>query len=924
MALEAFAASRPAGAPFAPRPERGAAQRWSGPGPARATGAEFRVALVPVALALAGLHASRRGETSPRRRSRPRSAKKKDDAGELVRPTFDFAYWAEHVEEVQKNADNRQFNCDVAEVVAVYQEHRSSAFELQQLAKKRNEHAKSMKGKMEPDARQALIEEGKKIKEEISSMEAKVDALSTKMNSLALAVPNLTHPDTPIGEEENATVLRTHGTPLSSENAGFKLRDHLELGGANLHALLEIPAASPLALILLALDLVLTSLIVWKVPFTNVDWEAYMTEVEFVLRGEFDYQQISGPTGPIAYPAGFCWLYGSFRWLALELSQVQTIFAGLYLATMLVLLKIYRHAKAPLWVFGSLRCHSIFVLRLFNDAAAQFFCYFALLLLLEGCHRSSSLIYSLSVSVKMQPLLVCPVVGLYLVLHGWKKALSCIATMLVLQLFLALPFLQANPWAYLRLAFGGPGDLQHAWSVNWRFLPEVLFTSRAFVLPLLLLHILLLLYFAHFRWIPGGFLGRSIRRWHVEPVARAGALEPKQLVAMWFTCNFIGIACLRTMHFQFLVWYFHTVPFLAWFALGATSLQRCLGVVALTGLVELSFLITTHGQVRGPDGRSWNTKGVPSWQGSLILQAWVQQRVKEQSQQREMLDLFDFESGGKVSGQKFLYFKNGAALLELALIQWATHQAVKRGFQPFIPPDLVRAPVVAGCGFAPRDDEATQIYEVSDSDLCLAGTAEIPMAGMFLNETLIASKELPKRLVAFSHAFRTEAGSSGSENRGIYRLHQFSKVELFAVTRSEVEESNKMLEEIRALEEELFTELGLCFRVLDMPTEELGAPAYRKYDMEAWMPGLEKWGEISSCSSCTDFQARRLNIRHKEEYNQKGNLQFAHTLNGTACAVPRMIISILETFQNEDGSVSIPEVLQPYMMGMKVLEPKAH
>ncbi|CAK9078933.1 unnamed protein product [Durusdinium trenchii] len=411
----------------------------------------------------------------------------------------------------------------------------------------------------------------------------------------------------------------------------------MQRGWHAVHALLEIPAASPLALILLALDLVLTSLIVWKVPFTNVDWEAYMTEVEFVLRGEFDYQQISGPTGPIAYPAGFCWLYGSFRWLALELSQVQTIFAGLYLATMLVLLKIYRHAKAPLWVFGlcvlSLRCHSIFVLRLFNDAAAQFFCYFALLLLLEGCHRSSSLIYSLSVSVKMQPLLVCPVVGLYLVLHGWKKALSCIATMLVLQLFLALPFLQANPWAYLRLAFGGPGDLQHAWSVNWRFLPEVLFTSRAFVLSLLLLHILLLLYFAHFRWIPGGFLGRSIRRWHVEPVARAGALEPKQLVAMWFTCNFIGIACLRTMHFQFLVWYFHTVPFLAWFALGATSLQRCLGVVALTGLVELSFLITTHGQVRGPDGRSWNTKGVPSWQGSLILQAWVQQRVKEQSQQ---------------------------------------------------------------------------------------------------------------------------------------------------------------------------------------------------------------------------------------------------------------------------------------------------
>jgi len=130
-----------------------------------------------------------------------------------------------------------------------------------------------------------------------------------------------------------------------------------------------------------------------------------------------------------------------------------------------------------------------------------------------------------------------------------------------------------------------------------------------------------------------------------------------------------------------------------------------------------------------------------------------------------------------------------------------------------------------------------------------------------------------------------------------------------------------MLEEIRELEEEMYTELGLCFRVLDMPTEELGAPAYRKYDMEAWMPGMQKWGEISSCSNCTDFQARRLSIRHKETYTQKGDLQFAHTLNGTACAVPRMIIAILETFQNEDGSVTIPEVLRPYMMGLEELEP---
>lgn len=286
------------------------------------------------------------------------------------------------------------------------------------------------------------------------------------------------------------------------------------------------------------------------------------------------------------------------------------------------------------------------------------------------------------------------------------------------------------------------------------------------------------------------------------------------------------------------------------------------------------------------------------------------------------LGLFDFEAGGQVSGQKFLYYHGGAALLELALVQWSMHEAVKRGFKPVMPPDLVRDTLVAGCGFTPRDDEATQIYTVAGTDLCLAGTAEIPLAGIFMNKTLIDGHDLPQRLVAFGHAFRTEAGSSGSENRGIYRLHQFSKVELFAVTRGDTEESNKMLEEIRQLEEDLFEQLGLCYRVLDMPTEELGAPAYRKFDIEAWMPGMQKWGEISSCSSCTDYQARRLNIRHKETYSQKGDLTFAHTLNGTACAVPRMIISILETFQNEDGSVTVPEVLRPYMMGIGTLRPE--
>lgn len=446
------------------------------------------------------------------------AAQKEANASATLRPTFDYAYWEENAEEAQKNADNRRFKCDVAAVVEKYKEYRTVAYDLKLTRERRNANAKSMKGKMEPDERQRLIAEGKEIKEKINKLDASEKELDAELIQLASAIPNMSHPDTPVGEEENAVTVRINGEPRTSENAGFTLKDHLEIG--------------------------------------------------------------------------------------------------------------------------------------------------------------------------------------------------------------------------------------------------------------------------------------------------------------------------------------------------------------------------------------------------------------------KVLDMFDFDSGGKVSGQKFLYMRKGAALLEMALAQWALHSAVKAGFTPLMTPDLVRNGVVAGCGFAPRENEATQIYEVADTELCLAGTAEIPVAGIFMNETLIASKELPQKLVAFGHAFRTEAGSSGSENRGIYRLHQFSKVELFAVTRGDIEVSNELLQEIRQLEEDMFASLGLCYRVLDMPTEELGAPAYRKYDIEAWMPGMQKWGEISSCSSCTDYQARRLNIRHKEEYTQKGDLKFAHTLNGTACAVPRMIIAILETHQNEDGTVTVPEVLRPYMMGIEVLRPE--
>lgn len=299
--------------------------------------------------------------------------------------------------------------------------------------------------------------------------------------------------------------------------------------------------------------------------------------------------------------------------------------------------------------------------------------------------------------------------------------------------------------------------------------------------------------------------------------------------------------------------------------------------------------------------------------------------LKDHMQIGEALDLFDFASGGKVSGSSFFYMRRGAALLEIALVQWAMHEATARGFTPMMTPDLVRNQVVAGCGFQPRDDEASQIYEVANSDLCLAGTAEIPLAGTFMNEILVADRQkFPIKLAAFGHAFRTEVGSARKETRGIYRVHQFSKVELFAVTTADLAESERMMSEIRELEEDLYTQLGICFRVLDMPTEELGAPAYRKFDMEAWMPGMGRWGEISSCSNCTDYQARRLNIRYKETILQKGGLAFPHTLNGTAVAVPRLLIAIIETYQNSDGSVTVPEVLRKYMpAGMDTLRPEA-
>jgi seryl-tRNA synthetase len=305
----------------------------------------------------------------------------------------------------------------------------------------------------------------------------------------------------------------------------------------------------------------------------------------------------------------------------------------------------------------------------------------------------------------------------------------------------------------------------------------------------------------------------------------------------------------------------------------------------------------------------------------------------------EALDLADFEAGTRVTGQKFYFLKNEAALLEAALVQYAMHTCVKAGYTPIITPDLARVDVLEGIGFMPRDPnpDTRQVYTVADTDLCLIATAEITLGGMH-RDRIFDEAELPKRYVGLSHCFRTEAGAAGRDTRGLYRVHQFTKVEMFVFCTPE--NSDAIHEEIRALEEQIFKGLGLAFRVIDTATGDLGGPAYRKYDLEAWMPGrtyevLEEdektkkvtkkvmygqYGEVTSTSNCTDFQARRLCIRYRPK-DRGGKNPFVHTLNGTAVACTRALVAILENGQQADGSVVIPEVLRPWV-GKDVIMPK--
>lgn len=268
-------------------------------------------------------------------------------------------------------------------------------------------------------------------------------------------------------------------------------------------------------------------------------------------------------------------------------------------------------------------------------------------------------------------------------------------------------------------------------------------------------------------------------------------------------------------------------------------------------------------------------------------------------------DFLDFERGAKVSGAKFYFSKNDLVRLNLALLNYGMDILSKKNFTLLETPDIAKHEILIGAGFNPRGEEK-QIYNIEGENASLVGTAEITTLGYHAGETLDFSQGM-KKYAAISHCFRTEAGAYGRTSKGLYRVHQFTKLEMFIFCRPE--ESEGAHQELLAIEKEICDGLELPYRVIDIASGDLGGPAYRKYDIEAWMVMKNDYGEITSTSNCTDYQARRLNIRYKKE---NGETDFAHTLNGTALVLSRFPLAIIENFQQADGSVAVPKNLQPY------------
>lgn len=280
--------------------------------------------------------------------------------------------------------------------------------------------------------------------------------------------------------------------------------------------------------------------------------------------------------------------------------------------------------------------------------------------------------------------------------------------------------------------------------------------------------------------------------------------------------------------------------------------------------------------------------------------------VKDHLDLGEHLGILDFATGAKVTGSQFYFLYGDGARLEIALVQFAFDLLEKEGFRPVITPDLAKSRYYLGTGYLPKGKEA-QTYTLEGEDLGLIATAEVTLAGSHADEVL-AESELPIKYIGYSHCFRQEAGAYGKFSKGLYRVHEFTKAEMFIYCLPE--ESDRMHQLILAMEEKIYQTLGIPYRVLEMCTGDLGAMAAKKFDIEAWMPSRNEYGEVTSTSNCTDYQARNLNIRFKRK---TGPPEFVHMLNGTAIATSRTPLAILENFQNADGSVTVPEALRPYL-----------
>ncbi len=270
-------------------------------------------------------------------------------------------------------------------------------------------------------------------------------------------------------------------------------------------------------------------------------------------------------------------------------------------------------------------------------------------------------------------------------------------------------------------------------------------------------------------------------------------------------------------------------------------------------------------------------------------------------------DWVDFERGAKVAGTKFYYLKNELVLLENALLQFGLKKVLEKGFSVITVPDLVSSKVLEGTGFNPRSSEQSDEYFIEGEDLALIATAEIPLTGYHMNE-ILDEKDLPLMYAGYSACFRKEAGSAGKHTRGLFRVHQFNKLEMYIFCLPD--KSKEMHEMILQVEKEIWQELGIPYRIINIAAGDLGAPAAKKYDIEYWSPVDQTYRELTSCSNCTDFQARNLNIRVRRE---DGTIETVHTLNGTAVSLARAMVAVIENYATKDGKMKVPEVLKPYL-----------